>query len=108
MRSNAHNSYRDLSPADLELLVRARRLDLPADLDRDEIIIMLQDLDEHPSVPPRELSASTRERSGWWTAMSVAELRVVAREYGVEVAPGIRRRELVDLVIDHDIPAASG
>jgi hypothetical protein len=108
MRSNSRDSYRDLTLADLRLVVRARRLDFPPDLDRDEIIIMLRELDEHPSVPPREPSASTREQSGWWTAMSVAELRSVARACGFEVAAGIRRRELVDLVIEHDIARPAG
>jgi hypothetical protein len=109
VRSNKRSPYRQLMLADLQLIVRARRLDIPPDLDRDELIIMLDDLDAHPSRPPSETpQTSTRELSGWWTAVSVADLRTLARGHGISVAAGMRRRELVDLLREHDIPRPPG
>ncbi|HEY5173256.1 MAG TPA: hypothetical protein VIK54_16150, partial [Acidimicrobiia bacterium] len=70
---------------DLQLVARARGVDIPADASHDEIVARLQSQATHPSrrtapdspdseatpVAPPKLS----ERSGWWTSMSVAELR---------------------------------
>jgi hypothetical protein len=103
--SNQRDRYRHLTLADLQLIVRSRRLDLPPELDRDELIIMLRDHDEHPPHPPAEpATTSTRERSSTWTAMSVADLRSLARRHNINVAAGMRRRELIDLLTEHDIP----
>jgi len=107
--------YGWLTVIDLQLVARARGVDLPADADRDQIVARLRSHETHPSqseapwdsseadakpVPPARLS----ERSGWWTSMSVAALRVLAGVHGLEVPAGMHRRELVALLIEHDVP----
>jgi hypothetical protein len=40
--------------------------------------------------------------------MSVSELRTLARDHGLRVPPGMHRRELVDLLVEHDVPRPPG
>jgi hypothetical protein len=42
--------------------------------------------------------------TGWWTSMSVAALRTVAGEHGIDVPAGMHRRELVELLSERDVP----
>ena len=118
MTSNKSGPYGWLTVTDLQLVARARGVDIPADANHDEIVALLQGHATHPSrrtVPDSPDSEATpvapaglTERSGWWTSMSVAELRTLARSHGLEVPAGIRRRELVALVIEHDVPRPPG
>jgi len=108
--SNPRDSYGQLTLLDLQLIARARGLDLPAGAERDEIVALLRSNDAHPSVAPVQNSTPRvpAERSGWWTSMSIPELRTVARDHGIDVAAGMHRRELVALLVEHDVPRPSG
>ena len=117
MTSNPRDSYSQFTVADLLVVARACSISLPDEADRDAIVAVLRNHDEHPSrhdehpspspVPDSTTNAPP-ERSGWWTAMSVAELRTLARAHGLDVPPGMHRRELVALLVDHDVPRPSG
>jgi len=108
--SNPRDPYGKLTLVDLQIVARARGLDLPAGAERDEIIDILQSHDAHPPGPTTQNStpAAVPERSGWWTSMSIPELRTVARDHGVDVAAGMHRRELVARLVEHDVPRPSG
>jgi hypothetical protein len=47
------------------------------------------------------------EPSGWWTSLSVGELRTVAREHGISVPAGIHRRALVELLVEQGVSKPS-
>jgi hypothetical protein len=111
--SNPRDSYSQLTVADLLVVARARSISLPDEADRDAIVAVLRNHDEQPSrhdehpfqSPVRDSTTNAPpERSGWWTAMSVAELRTLARAHGLNVPPGMHRRELVALLVEHDVP----
>jgi hypothetical protein len=116
--SNKNGPYGWLTVTDLQLVARARDVDIPADASHDEIVARLQSHATHPSrrtAPDSSESEATpvaparlSERSGWWTSMSVAELRTLARSHGLDVPAGIHRRELVALLIEHDVPRPPG
>jgi len=113
-----HDRYGHLTITDLQLIARGRGLDLPEDAERDAVIALL-DADETPddlstlaAKPKPKLKTGTRAttktnttavspRSGWWTSLSVRDLRCLAREHGIEVPAGICRHELVELLVNH-------
>jgi hypothetical protein len=100
------DSFAHLTETDLRLVARARGLDIPTNADRDAIVALLIADDTPPSVasPAGRKPKPTAERFGWWTSLSLSELRDVAREHGIDVAVGMRRRELVELLIEHEVP----
>jgi hypothetical protein len=96
--------FAHLSETDLRLVARARGLDIPDDADRNTIVAVLV-ADETPtSVASPSNRKPTAERLGWWSAVSLSELRNVARGHGIDVAAGMRRRELVELLIEREVP----
>jgi hypothetical protein len=111
--SNPRDPYVRLSVADLLLVARARSIDIPAGADRDAIVAALQSHDVEASTTRAWNStvtasnpaspASMSERSGWWTSLSVAALRSLARDHGLDVPAGMHRRELVALLVEHDV-----
>lgn len=113
--SDQDDSYGWLTVTDLALVARARGIDIPADADHDEIVDRLRSHETHPSrttvAPDFTEPASTpvapatiSERSGWWSSISVSELRTLARGHGLDVPAGMHRRELVALLVEHDVP----
>lgn len=111
--------YAWLTVADLQLVARARGVDIPAHADHDEIVDRLRSHETHPSRPAAPWDSTEPEskpaaparlsqRSGWWASMSVAALRTLAREHGLDVPAGIHRRELVALLVEHDVPRPPG
>jgi hypothetical protein len=109
MTSKPRDPYGWLTVTDLQLVARARGVDFPASADRDEMVAVLRSQDGHPSAPdPSPTAPVVSERSGWWTSMSVSALRTVARAHGIDVPAGMRRHELIALVIEQDVPRPSG
>jgi hypothetical protein len=108
--SNPRDPYGKLTLVDLQIVARARGLDLPAGAERDEIVAIMRTHDARPSRPTTQISTprASAERSGWWTSMSIPELRTVARAHGIDVAAGMHRRELVALLVEHDVPRPAG
>jgi hypothetical protein len=113
--SNKDDPYGWLTVTDLALVARARGVDIPADADHDEIVARLRSHETHPSrttTAPNSTEpdstpvapATISERSGWWSSMSVSELRTLARDHGLDVPAGMHRRELVALLVEHDVP----
>src|SRR5438132_11034885 len=80
-----HDPIGPLTITDLRLVARARGLDVPADAKRDEIIALLGGHDA-PGDTVATAQNSTRRappaRTGWWTSLSVRELRTLARDHG--------------------------
>ena len=105
-----HDPIGPLTITDLRLVARARGLDVPADAKRDEIIALLGGHDA-PGDTVATAQNSTRRappaRTGWWTSLSVRELRTLARDHGINVPAGTHRHELVELLIEHDVPRPS-
>jgi hypothetical protein len=102
--------FGQLTIADLQLIARARGLDVPAGAGRDEIVALLRDhdaLDDTAALAQNSARSAPDERAGWWTSLSIRELRSLARDHGIDVPAGIHRHELVELVIDHDVPRPS-
>ena len=98
-----------LTDTDLRLIARSRGLTVPANAGRLELVALLKDRETpQENIVTEEV---TREkplaRTGWWSALSVSELRSVAREHGIDVPAGLHRQELVDLLIEHDVPRPS-
>lgn len=107
MTSKPRDPYGALTATDLQLVARARGVDLPAGADRDEMVAVLRSHDAHPSAPdPSPTAPGVSERSGWWTSMSA--LRTHARAHGIDVPAGMHRRELIALLIEQDVPRSSG
>jgi len=79
---------------------------LPSGRGVDGNIELLMKYADRPPEPKgkRPGPRAPRRRSGWWTPMSVAQLRDIVRQHGVAVPAGMRRAELVQLLIDHDVP----
>jgi hypothetical protein len=104
--SNKRDQFAHLTITDLRLVARARGLDVPADADRNEILALLSAHETSTSLVSlsNRKPSPTAERPGWWTHVSLPELRRVAREHGIDVPAGMRRRELVDLLIERDVP----
>src|SRR5437870_6823092 len=99
MTSKPRDPYGWLTVTDLQLVARARGVDLPAGADRDEMVAVLRSHDAHPSASDPSTAASVvAERAGWWTSMSVSALRTLARAHGIDVPAGMHRRELVALL----------
>ena len=98
--------YGSLSLNALELIARSRNIDIPHGAQRDQIVELLRTYDKKPPAQPEKKSRQTASRrpSGWWTTRSVAELRDITREHGIAVPAGIRRNELIQLLIEHDVP----
>jgi hypothetical protein len=109
MTSKSRDPYGWLTATDLQLIARARGVDLPAGADRDEMVAVLRSHDAHTSAPdPSPTALVVSERSGWWTSMSVSALRTVARAHGIDVPAGMHRRELIALLVEQDVPRPSG
>lgn len=106
MTTNRRDPYGQLAAADLQVIARARRLDVPAGAGRDEVVAALRAHDaQEPNASVANLTPSAApERGGWWTSMSVPELRDLARDHGIDVAAGMRRRQVVELLVAHDVP----
>jgi hypothetical protein len=119
--SNRRDPYGQLTITDLQLIARARDLEVPAGADRDEIVALLRGHDAQASPPPAQNSTpnavgsvATRrggpapsERTGRWTSFSIPELRNLARGHGIDVPAGAHRHELVELLVEHDVPRPS-
>ena len=129
MTSIERDEYTNLTVDDLQLICRARSVDVSAGATRDEIVMLLCAQDARAAAPltsestpkpaPEKKRTRTlrqtrptvsveREPTGWWSSMSVTALRAVAREHGVDVAAGMHRVELVRLLVDHDVPRPTG
>ena len=105
-----HDQFAHLTITDLQLIARARGISVPADANRDEIVALLGDA-PLPGVGATAMRTPARgalvEPSGWWTSLSVGELRAVAREHGINVPAVTHRHELVGLLIEHDVSRPS-
>src|SRR2546425_12880156 len=100
MTSKPRDPYGWLTVTDLQLVARARGVDLPAGADRDELVGLLRSHDAHPSASdPSPAAPVVSERSGWSTPMSVSALRTLARAHGIDVPAGLHRGVLVALPI---------
>jgi hypothetical protein len=108
--SNKRDPCGQLTVTDLQLIAGARGLDVPAGAERDEIVVLLRAHDvEASTTPPRNPTMSAPpECIGWWTSMSIPELRMLARDHSIDVQAGMHRRELVALLVEHDVRRPSG
>jgi len=106
LNTNRSDLYGSLSLNALQLIARSRSIDIPHGAQRDQIVELLRIYDKKPPEPAKKRSRQTasRQPSGWWTSMSVAELRDIARNHGIAVPAGMRRDELVQLLDEHDVP----
>ena len=104
--STRHDGFGEPTVTDLQFIARARRITVAAHTKREEFVDLLGDDDalrdsaavtEHPA-------GSAPERKGWWASLSVRQLHDIVRQHGINVPAGTRRHEVVDLLIEHDIP----
>jgi hypothetical protein len=108
--ANKKDPYGWLTVADLQVVARAHHIHVREGAEREEILALLRRSDAHPSGQPSEpqqhksTPSALPERSGWWSSMSVSVLRTLARDHGLDVAAGMHRRELVELLVEHDVP----
>ena len=109
--SNENDPYGRLSLNGLQLIATSRNIDVPVGAKREKIVALLRahDAQTRPSPPKQNSTRSApREPYGWWKSMSVSALRTLAREHGVDVPAGMRRSELVELLVEREVPRPSG
>ena len=105
-----HDRFAHLTITDLQLIARARGINLPADTNRDDLVNLLGDIPvpgESAAVGETPKRSALNAPTGCWTSLSVGELRTVAREHGINVPVGVHRHELVGLLIEHDVSRPS-
>ena len=105
MKSDGTEPYGRISLNGLQLIAKSRDIDVPAGVGRDEILMLLRAHDVQRPAPAKQkrTPTSAHEPTGWWTSLPVKELRTIVRDSGVAVPAGIHRRELVELLIEHDV-----
>jgi hypothetical protein len=74
---------------------------------RDAALATARFLTEQQDAARQHRLRALAEPSGWWTSLSIGELRTVAREHGINVPTGIHRRALVELLVEQDVSKPS-